>query len=87
MVQSEKSQGAETDEVKRIAQEIERYLSTCSGCADTLRGVTHWWLMQQRIFEAEKLVEQAILSLCDEGKLEKRHLADGNSVFIAKKLP
>jgi hypothetical protein len=75
----------DADEVKSVADEIERYLATRSGSADTLEGVIHWWLMQQRVIETKKLVERAILSLCEEGKIETRRLADGTDFFIAKK--
>lgn len=85
MAQIEKAHDLEPEEVKRVAEEIERYLAMRSGSADTLRGVTHWWLMQQRVIEAERMVEQAIHFLCEEGKLEVRHLVDGTDVFIAKK--
>ena len=84
MTRTEIPYDLDPDEVKRVADEIERYLAARGGSADTLEGVTHWWLMQQRVFEAEKLVEQAVLSLCAEGKIETRRLADGTEFFIAK---
>jgi len=67
--------------VKRIAQEIEKYLGSRAGAADTMQGVVQWWLMQQRVIETEKLVAKAIKALCSQGKVEKRQLPDGTDLF------
>ncbi|MCJ7603252.1 MAG: hypothetical protein MUO63_17355 [Desulfobulbaceae bacterium] len=35
-------------QIEHIAQEIERYLQTRPNAADSLEGITKWWLTRQR---------------------------------------
>jgi len=75
----------DASDINRVAQQIENYLASRAGAADTLRGIVQWWLMQQRIFEAEQLVEQAMKSLHQSGKIKCRQMADGTELFYYPK--
>ena len=61
----------EEDDVQSIATEIMNYLHQRPMAADTLDGITYWWLVQQAIEKNIHLVEQALELLIDEGKVAK----------------
>lgn len=85
MVDSEQESDFSSDEVMQIAHRIESYLSDRVGAANTLEGIVHWWLMQQKMLEQEDFVKQAILYLHEQGKVEKKSLPDGTDLFYCKK--
>jgi hypothetical protein len=52
--------------------------------ADTLDGVTRWWLSAPLAETALRSdVEQALVELTQEGAIEQRHLPDGSTLFVA----
>lgn len=59
------------DELDRLAQEIRDYLSSHPNAADSLEGVTKWWLRRQRYEQALDKVRQALDHLVREGLVEK----------------
>lgn len=85
MVQSESPEEKFDPDVEVIAQRIESYLVEREGAADTLEGVVHWWLMQQRILEEQELVEMAMKYLFLQGKIEKKNLPDGTDLYFCKR--
>ena len=66
-----------------IAAELKRYLEKRPNAADTLEGVVHWWLTQQRIEEQTGLVKQALELLAREGFITMRTNANGETVFVS----
>lgn len=62
------------DNVLIVSQEIVRYLDKKPDAAETLEGITHWWIAKQRLEEAEEVVRKALEYLVDEGVLEKYQL-------------
>ena len=82
---TERSEQDKSRHVERIAEQIEGYLSDRGGAADTLDGVVHWWLLQQRVLESEAEVRQALDLLCHQGKISKRVLADNTELFQVKR--
>jgi len=73
------------ENVITVAGQLCDYLQERQDAADTYEGLIRWWLYRQRLLEAEKTVTQAINYLLVNGKIEKRQLADGNTLYIAKK--
>ena len=69
-------------EVKRIAGEIARYIKEHKHGADTLEGITRWWIARQRLSEAEAKVREALESLCEQQVIRKRILADGTVLYL-----
>ncbi len=72
----------DTDKVYQLSVSIERYLRENSQGADTLKGIVHWWLMQQRLYDAERDVKAALEYLCLQQVIEKRILADGTELYL-----
>lgn len=72
----------DSDKVNQLSAAIESYLNEKSQGADTLEGIVHWWLMRQRLYDAERDVKAALEHLCDEQVIEKRVLADGTELYL-----
>lgn len=58
-----------------------------AGGADTLEGVTRWWITRQRLSEAEEKVREAVDWLHREGLIQKRVLADGTVLYSPARQP
>ena len=69
--------------IARAAKEIASYLSGRGQVAETIDGITHWWILRQRLYEERQCVERAVEYLCDEGLIEKRTLGDGSILYVA----
>lgn len=70
-------------EIEDLAGEITRYLQDHDGVADTLEGVTHWWILRQRLQEEQHKVQQAMDYLCAKGLVSARQLPDGEILYSA----
>ena len=66
----------EQQEVMAVAREIEHYLAAHPRAADSLEGITRWWLMRQRIHYELSLVEAALRHLCRKGVVASSPLGD-----------
>ena len=64
-------------DVQLLADEINRYLHEREFVADTLEGISKWWILRQRLQEEHRRVEQAMEYLCAKGVVETRVLPDG----------
>jgi len=69
------------DRVRMIAEEISRYLAEHPGAADTVDGITQWWLARIRVEEAAIRVQQALDSLVCEGVVVEKMLPDGSVLY------
>lgn len=72
------------DEIVQLSVEIASYLSSRAGAADTLDGLVSWWLFRQRLEHVEVKVRTAVEYLVKQQLIEKRALADGSVLYIAK---
>jgi FAD/FMN-containing dehydrogenase len=70
-------------DIKELAHEIERYLRERGQAADTIEGITRWWLMRQRLQEAQKNVAQAMEFLSIQGLVKIRKLPDGAVLYTS----
>ncbi len=68
-------------EIKQVAQEIERYLRSHPAASDSLIGVTKWWLAQQRFQEALSIVQKALDYLVANGRIVRTKNADGTYIY------
>lgn len=57
------------------------YLHTHPHAADTLDGITRWWLPQQRYVNALSRIETVLHRLVDQGNLQLRRLPDGTVLY------
>jgi hypothetical protein len=71
--------------VKMIAQEIERYLVTRPDAADTVEGVSRWWLARLGLDAADAEVEAALHLLVARRAILKTILPDGNALYVGAK--
>lgn len=69
--------------------EVERavlaYLGRHPGAADTLDGITGWWLPRQRFVTAHDRVEAVLSRLVDAGVLELRRLPSGGALYALRR--
>lgn len=72
---------AERD-MQQIADDITNYLARHANAADTLEGITKWWLLRQRIEDTSVQVQQALEYLCDKGEI-KSVRAGGKTIYSA----
>jgi hypothetical protein len=70
-------------------REVERavlaYLGRHPGAADTLDGITGWWLPRQRFVTAHDRVEAVLSRLVDAGVLELRRLPSGRALYALRR--
>lgn len=70
-------------EIEDLAAEITRYLQEHDGAADTLAGVTQWWILRQRLQEERQKVQEAMDYLCAKGVVKAQALPDGEILYSA----
>ncbi len=60
--------------IQSVAHEISRYINKRPNAAETVEGVTNWWISRQRIEESVEVVENALEYLVAQKTLVKRSL-------------
>ncbi len=78
-----RKQNADLAAIEDLAEEIEGYLRRGERLADTVEGITEWWLTRQRLQEEKQKVRRALDFLCQKGLIEKRTLPDGQTLYRA----
>lgn len=68
-------------DVKLIAYELEYYLIEHPNAADTVEGITKWWLPRQGIEVPTALVDQALGYLTAKSILKSTANSYGNKVY------
>ena len=69
------------NEIARIAQEIEHYLLAHPRAADSVEGITKWWLSYQRSGESMDHVQQALDVLIAQGRIVKINNVNGTCIY------
>ena len=64
-----------------VATEILRYLGDHPSAADTLEGITNWWVPRQRIAESIVLVRGALGLLEARGQIQRQRMPDGQIIY------
>ena len=67
--------------VKQIADEILSYLKNHPNAADTVEGITKWWLLRQRFEVSIILVQRALDYLVSTSAVEIKTNLSGNKVY------
>ncbi len=78
---------ASPSQVTDVAETIFRYLAAHPDACDSMPGIRDWWLVRQRIEDAERDVVAALRYLVDAGKLEARAGPGGVTVYRARRAP
>ena len=68
-------------EITELTREIMQYLDAHPGTADSLEGITQWWLLRQRYLRGLSKVENALDVLTERGEIEKIRHSDGTTVY------
>lgn len=68
--------------VEVIANDIASYLGRHADAADTLEGITQWWLLRQRIEYSSLQVQEALEYLHDQGAIFSVK-AGGQTIYSA----
>ncbi|MDX1656196.1 MAG: hypothetical protein R3310_13375 [Candidatus Competibacteraceae bacterium] len=76
--------GSDT-QVLAVVDEIRRYLRHHPEAADTVEGISHWWLGNPGAWQALETVQQALDLLIHEGVVQKTQTADGKAVYSGAK--
>jgi hypothetical protein len=72
-------------DIERISEEIQRSLLNHPYAADTLDGITKWWLENGFVFVPVSRVEKALDWLIIHHVVVKESLPDGGTVFSSTK--
>lgn len=73
------------ESVQRISEEIQQYLQDHPNAADTLQGITKWWLANAPVPMPVDHVEKALEWLICHQIIAKGSLPDGGAVFFINK--
>ena len=68
------------ERVDSVAQEIERYLETHPHAADSLEGISTWWVSKQQIRQELEVVRAALEQLTHSGIVLSKYVTDKNEV-------
>jgi hypothetical protein len=68
-------------DVLLIADQIERYLKEHPNAADTVEGITKWWLPGQGIEVSSLLVQQALKYLGSKSAVKCNTNLSGNKIY------
>lgn len=69
------------DTVGVTAARILAYLERHPLAADTVRGITDWWLREQGAHVSENIVAEALDSLVSQGQVERQEAVGGEVLF------
>jgi hypothetical protein len=72
-------------DVQQIADQIECYLKNHPNAADTIEGITKWWLPEQEIEVSSLLVQQALKYLSSKSVVKCNTNLSGNEVYSSNK--
>lgn len=59
------------EDILRVAEQIKRYLAEHPNAADSLKGISKWWLAQQNLNYPPEKVQAALDYLVDVGVMRK----------------
>lgn len=68
-------------DVERISAEIQRYLNSHPNAADSLEGITRWWLPEQLYEEGKEKVQKALQLLVKRKLLTQKRNLDGTHIY------
>ena len=72
------------DDVVQVVAEILRYLDAHPHAADTVEGITRWWLTPELGALPIETLEHALAVLIGRGRVERAPLGDGRFVYRAR---
>ena len=73
-------------DVQRVADHIEYYLKSHPNAADTIEGITKWWLPGQGMEVSSLIVQQALDYLGSKSAVKCNDNPCGNKVYSSNKV-
>lgn len=71
----------DSEEIAALVIEITEYFETHPNAADSLEGITKWWLKKSDSFISQKSVLQALDLLCEKGLVVKTVGQTGSIIY------
>ncbi len=71
----------------RVADDIQKYLQHRPNAADTLEGITKWWVSQICVEEAVEVIAKALEILERQGKVTKIVMVGGKEIYSRSRQP
>lgn len=71
--------------ITSVADTVKRYFAAHPNAADSVEGITRWWLARQRFEETTEVVEQALEYLAAEGEIAKTVTREGKILYSRTK--
>ena len=72
-------------DMQQIADQIEYYLKNHPNAADTIEGITKWWLPEQGIEVSSVIVQQALNYLGSKSVVKCNASLSGSKVYSSNK--
>lgn len=72
-------------DIELISEEIQRYLCNHPNAADSVEGITKWWLTRQRYEEATTVVKKALEILIARGVVAQSTNADDQRIYSKRR--
>ena len=72
---------SDDSDVEHIAEYIVSYLNNHPNAADTVEGITEWWLLRQQIEISSALVQEALDYLVSESVVKINVNLSANKVY------
>ncbi len=72
-------------DVQQIADQIECYLKNHPNAADTIEGISKWWLPGQGIDVSRLIIQKALDYLCSKSVVKCNANLSGNKVYSSNK--
>jgi hypothetical protein len=79
--QSDAARMENHDELGTLSKVILRYLDTHTDAADTVEGISQWWVTRQRYEDSMAAVERALTELEKQKLVKRSTLADGTVIY------
>lgn len=73
---------SDPDSVTVTAEQIAAYLRAHPDAADSIEGISRWWISQQRLEEASSHVRLALEFLVKDKVVATRAMPDGRIVYF-----
>ena len=73
-----------TGQAGGLAAEVLAYLSSHPNAADTLEGITNWWLPRQRYERGRRRIQDTLDQLVARGLVVRHCLPDGTIIYARR---
>ncbi|MBC7901552.1 MAG: hypothetical protein H7070_16035 [Saprospiraceae bacterium] len=69
----------------QVSHEILRYLLRHPDAQDTLKGISEWWLLEERLIQKYTEVEEALVKLVSRGFVLAKRTPESGTLYCLNK--